>query len=41
LLFAHRIALASEVDAWITTHVAPELRDDVASLGCEVIESAL
>jgi DeoR family fructose operon transcriptional repressor len=40
LAFAHRIARLGEIDAWITTAVAPEAKPSLASFDWDVIEGA-
>jgi DeoR family transcriptional regulator of aga operon/DeoR family fructose operon transcriptional repressor len=39
LAFAHGVMQTAEIDRWITTRVEPGARDEVAALGCEIVES--
>jgi DeoR/GlpR family transcriptional regulator of sugar metabolism len=40
LAFTHRVALATEIDVWLTTTLGAAQRAEVASFGCQVVESA-
>jgi len=39
LVFAHRIAVMSEIDCWITTPLDDAQRDSAVAMQCEIVES--
>jgi DeoR/GlpR family transcriptional regulator of sugar metabolism len=40
LAFTHRVALAAEIDVWLTTSLTGAQRAEAAPFGCQVVESA-
>jgi DeoR/GlpR family transcriptional regulator of sugar metabolism len=40
LAFTHRVALAAEIDVWLTTGLDGAQRAEAAAFGCQVVESA-